>query len=398
MRTKIVILVLALCSSYFTMQAQQRVRTTTRATSYDISDNLDLDAVSSIFAESRDLEDFEYRLNDPDNRISNLDLNGDGYVDYLRVVETTSDRSSLVVVQAVLDKDVYQDVATIEIDRGQSGRHRIQVVGDPWIYGPDYIIEPVFARTPLIFSFFWGPRYITWNSPFYWGYYPRWFYSYKPYPTHRYCRHVNVWVDHRITFNRINERHFRFDDDRFNRIRRNDFATRHPDRSFENRHRESTNLGRQQQRQSSRSYENQPERRIYNGNTNRANENMRRDMERNRIDQQRREMNQDRQRETQQREVQRNREIQRSREFSRPNQNQIQQRNQSTEQQRAPQSRPEVRERFRQRIDNAPRERSGSIQQRGQSRNEVRQSNQNTQKAEPAKKEEKKESRERHRN
>jgi hypothetical protein len=397
MKTKIGILVLVLCASFFNVKAQ-RTYTTTRATSYDISDNLDLDAVSSIFAESRDLKDFEYRLNDPDNRISNLDLNGDGYVDYLRVVETTDNRNSLVVVQAVLDDNVFQDVATIEIDRVQDGRHRIQVVGDPWIYGPDYIIEPVFARTPLIFSFFWGPRYSPWNSPFYWGYYPRSFYSYRPYSTPRYCRHVNIYVNRNITFNRINERHFRFDDDRFNRIRRNDFANRHPDRSFENRHRESTNIGRQQQRQPSRSIENQPQRRIENGNTNRSNETRSRDMERNRVDQQRRQVNQDRQRETQQREVQRSRETQQNREYSRPNQNQVQQRNQTIEQQRAPQSRPEVREKFRQRIDNAPSERSGSIQQRGQSKKEVRQSNQNTRKAEPAKKEEKKESRERRRN
>jgi len=397
MKTKIVILVLALCTSYFNSNAQDRVYTTTRATSNDISDNLDLDAVSSIFADSKDLQDFEYRLNDPDNRISNLDLNQDGYVDYLRVVEKTDDRNSLVVIQAVLDNNVFQDVATIEIEREQDGRHRIQVVGDPWIYGANYIVEPQFVRTPLIFSFFWGPRYVEWNSPYFWGSYPRWFYSYKPYPTYRYYRHVNMYVDRRVTFTRINERRFEVHDGRFNTIRRRDFADSHPDRSFENRHRESTNLERQPQRQSSRSFENRPERRIYDRNTYRNNENRSRDMERNNVDQQRRQMNQDRQRETQQRETQRSREIQQNREYSRPNQNQMQQRNQSTEQQRATQSRPEVRERFRQRIDNAPRERSGSFQQRSQQRNEVRQSNQNTRKAEPAKKEEKKESRDRRR-
>ena len=63
MKTKIGILVLALCTSFFNLQAQRRVVTTARAASYDISDNLDLDAVASIFGESKDLEDFEYRLN-----------------------------------------------------------------------------------------------------------------------------------------------------------------------------------------------------------------------------------------------------------------------------------------------------------------------------------------------
>src|SRR5512133_1462568 len=102
MKTKIGILVLVLFTSFFSTKAQQRVRTTTRATNIDISDNLDLDAVSSIFADSKNLEDFEFRLNDPENRISNLDLNQDGYVDYLRVIETATDNNSLVVIQAVL--------------------------------------------------------------------------------------------------------------------------------------------------------------------------------------------------------------------------------------------------------------------------------------------------------
>lgn len=61
-------------------------RTTVTAKSYDISDNLDLRAVASIFGESANLEDFERRLNDPGEQISNLDLNGDNQVDYLRVI------------------------------------------------------------------------------------------------------------------------------------------------------------------------------------------------------------------------------------------------------------------------------------------------------------------------
>lgn len=47
-----------------------------------------------------------------------------------------------------------------------------RVIGDPYIYGPYYIIEPVYVYTPSIFSFFWGPRYFRWHSPYYWGYYP----------------------------------------------------------------------------------------------------------------------------------------------------------------------------------------------------------------------------------
>ena len=154
MKTKIVILILAFCTSFIAVQAKQRVVTKTRAASNEISDNLDLNAVASIFGDSENLEDFERRLNDPDNRISNLDLNSDGYIDYLRVLENSSDENSLVLIQAVLDKDVYQDVATIEIERDVNNRHRIQIVGNSYIYGSNYIIEPEFVHVPLIFSFF----------------------------------------------------------------------------------------------------------------------------------------------------------------------------------------------------------------------------------------------------
>ena len=84
MRTRTVFLLL---SSFFIASFSAQDLTTVEASNTDISDNLDLEAVASIFAEAENLEDFEKRLNDPETRISNLDLNEDGYVDYLRVVE-----------------------------------------------------------------------------------------------------------------------------------------------------------------------------------------------------------------------------------------------------------------------------------------------------------------------
>ncbi|MGE5394522.1 MAG: hypothetical protein ACM3P1_07230 [Candidatus Saccharibacteria bacterium] len=235
MKTKIGLLLLALCLTMLNVNAQRRVITTTRAMSYDISDNLDLDAVASIFGDSRDLEDFEYRLNDPDNRISNLDLNGDGYIDYLRVVENSSDRNSLIVIQAVLDQDVYQDVATIEVEKVRDGRLRVQVVGDAYIYGNDYIIEPVYVGTPLIFSFFWGPHYRPYYSPYYWNYYPRWYSYYEPCSTYKYHRHIYRHINSDYEYHHTTNRFIHFSDDRYNQIRRSDYASRYPDRSFSRR-------------------------------------------------------------------------------------------------------------------------------------------------------------------
>jgi hypothetical protein len=343
MKAQIGILVLTLCTSCLVVKAQEYT-TITRATNYDIGDNLDLNAVASIFGQSKDLQDFEYRLNDPDNRISNLDLNNDGYVDYLRVVEDSNDQNSLIVIQAVLDKDVYQDVATIEIQREPDGNHHVQIVGDSWLYGTNYIIEPMFVRPPLIFSFFWGPRYEAWISPFYWDYYPRWFYSYRAFPTFRYRRDVSMYVDRRVEFHRMNDRRFQISHERFNQIRRDDFANRHPDRSFENRHRESTTFPGQ--RGSSRPSDNQQQRR-FEDNNGRINQNIRREPEQNGRNNERQQIYQDRQREMQQRQIQQSRE----------------------QQQNAPQSRPDAGQNSRGRIETQQQNskgRTGTVTQKTQ--------------------------------
>ena len=154
---------------------------TVQAQSNDISYNLDLQAVASIFGESRDLQEFEMRLNDYDAQISNLDLNNDGEVDYLRVVESSENNVHLVVIQAVLDRDVYQDVASIVVDRSRYEKTYVQVIGDPYLYGNNYIIEPMYVSTPSIFSFFFGNTYSSWSSPYYWGYYPRYYHNRRPF-------------------------------------------------------------------------------------------------------------------------------------------------------------------------------------------------------------------------
>ena len=66
MKAKVLFLVfLAIGFSSCSAQSQ----TTVYAKNSDISDNLDLRAVASIFGESANLQDFERRLNDPKYQI-----------------------------------------------------------------------------------------------------------------------------------------------------------------------------------------------------------------------------------------------------------------------------------------------------------------------------------------
>ena len=210
---------------------------TVTATSSDISENLDLKTVATLFGQAKDLEQFEQMLNNPDSAFSNLDLNGDGEVDYLRVIETADNNRHLVVVQAVLAKDIYQDVASIFVEKDNTTQSvTIQVIGDEYIYGTNYIIEPVYIHRPLIYDWFWGTSWVCWHSPYYWGYYPHWW---RPY----YCVDPFVYWDHcywhhyhyPICSYRTGHHHHPHYRPMHQHVGRNDFAIRHPERSFATR-------------------------------------------------------------------------------------------------------------------------------------------------------------------
>ena len=211
------------------VQAQEE--NTTIDSRGDISENLDLEAVASIFAEAEDLAEFEEMLNDPDAVISNLDLNEDDLVDYLRVMESAEEDTHVVAIQAVLDEDVYQDVATIEVEKDEAGEEHVQIVGDVYVYGPSYIIEPVYVYRPPIFTLWWRPFYRPYRSVYYWGYYPRIYRPWRPWPLPRYRSHVSVHIGVGLAFNYTNVRYSRRAVAIHTPIRRNDFAVRYPQRA-----------------------------------------------------------------------------------------------------------------------------------------------------------------------
>lgn len=86
MKTKLILF--AIVTTLVTGCSTAQEWTTIYAKNGEISDNLDLKAVASVFGESSNLQDFERRLNNPRLQLSNLDLNYDNQVDYLRVIES----------------------------------------------------------------------------------------------------------------------------------------------------------------------------------------------------------------------------------------------------------------------------------------------------------------------
>lgn len=211
--------------------------TTTRvvAADNDISLCLDLQAVGAAFAQSSTVEEFEKLLNDSSYMLSNLDLNHDGYVDYLRVVESVEGYNHVFIIQAVVGDNLYQDVATVIAEVPSTTQARVQIVGSSYIYGPDYIVEPVFIATPLIFAHLVVHAYRPWISPWYWNHFPPHYRHPAPIFIGHYHAYVNTYmVHHHFCHEVVYVSTCHYSD--YGRVcrayQRNDYGQRYPERSF----------------------------------------------------------------------------------------------------------------------------------------------------------------------
>ena len=225
----------AFISLFFVNLIFAQDKTTINASTSEISDNLDLKAVASIFGDSENLKDFERRLNDPKLKISNLDLNNDNQVDYLRVIESVQGRTHLIIIQAILEKDIFQDVATIEVEKDANNRMQVQVVGDVFMYGNNYIYEPIYVRTPIIFSYLWVSNYRPYYSSWNWRFYPSYYYYWQPFQIYKYRRNVHSCINYNHRYNYVNVRRSSVAINLHRNLRANSYEVRNPERSFERR-------------------------------------------------------------------------------------------------------------------------------------------------------------------
>jgi hypothetical protein len=233
MKTKIQLA--AIIATFFAFQTNAQNRTTINAMNSEISDNLDLTAVSSIFGESQNLNDFERRLNDPKLQISNLDLNNDNQVDYLRVIESVESSTHIIIIQSILGRDLYQDVATIEVEKDRSNRISIQIVGNAFIYGQNYIYEPQYSLTPQIYASFWSGYYRPYYSAWTWNFYPNFYIAWNPYPVYRYRQNVYGCVNYQNTYNYVNYRRCYRAPAIYTSYSCNSYERRHPEYAFSKR-------------------------------------------------------------------------------------------------------------------------------------------------------------------
>lgn len=202
----------------------------------DLSYYLDLQAVAAAFAQANSIREFEQLLNSPKYMINNLDLNGDGYVDYLRVLEGQQGYRHVYLIQACLAQNIFQDVATL-VAEAQTSQLYVEVIGDPYIYGHQYIVRPVWVKRPPMWDYM-RRGYSIWTSPYYYGHYPSQYeymkcvflshymaYVESYMHNHHYCNHCDYPTSYYYPqYTEVTKPHTR-----------QDYATQYPQNSFSGR-------------------------------------------------------------------------------------------------------------------------------------------------------------------
>lgn len=165
-------------------------------------DNFSLEGALELFKKSQSPEEFEKMLNSEDSKVNNLDLNGDGYIDYIRVIDRNEGNIHTFTMQAVISDNEVQDVAVIALEKKANGKAVLQIIGDEDVYGMETIIEPtqevrvnagVTTTTTYVNVWSWpsvqyvySPSYVVWVSPWSWTVRPVWWYGWHPVVYYRY--------------------------------------------------------------------------------------------------------------------------------------------------------------------------------------------------------------------
>ncbi len=199
-------------------------------------DHFDLYGALEMFKKAKSIEEFEQLINTKDNNVNNIDLNEDGEVDYIKVIDEHDKNAHAFVLQVPVSDKENQDIATIELEKTGDTTAVLQIVGDEDIYGETTIVEagdpsdedmemdeksgrgPGFNAddAPVLFvvnvwywpsvRFVYAPVYRPWVSPWRWRVYPAWYRPWRPMAWHVFhpfrSRHNHVGF-RRVTTHRV---------------------------------------------------------------------------------------------------------------------------------------------------------------------------------------------------
>ena len=162
-----------ICACSPNQQNQNFSDQTSSSVSADPSINLDLQALMNLVKTSRDATDIERKLNQPYG-INNCDLDNDGKVDYIKVVEYGNMPVVGYKFYATLQTGD-KLVAQIELNKNSNTAN---IQGNPSYYGNNNNYQSSFTLTDwIILSYMFSPH-SYYVSPYRYGYYGSY---YSPY-------------------------------------------------------------------------------------------------------------------------------------------------------------------------------------------------------------------------
>lgn len=163
----------------------------------------DVNKLAPFVKTSTDPSTLEKAINDPNNHINDLDLNNDGNVDYLKVVEKANNKLDIVD-----DANNGQEITVASINIQPAADNRtadMQIQGNPTYVSQPYYHSSFTFTDFLLLSYFLRPH--PYYIPMYhYGYYPSYYRpyrvtTYRTYRTNNYNRSYNNSYDRRSLSN-----------------------------------------------------------------------------------------------------------------------------------------------------------------------------------------------------
>lgn len=150
----------------------------------NLGDALDLQALGELVKTSKNAQDIEDKLN-ASGSINNLDLDGNGSVDYIRVVEYGEGNTKGFSFVVDLANDEKQEVATVAIEKG-SNNANMNIQGNQQLYGHSANYHSSYSLSDLLVMNYLFSYHRPYYSPYHYGYYPTYYRSYRSAPMSSY--------------------------------------------------------------------------------------------------------------------------------------------------------------------------------------------------------------------
>lgn len=150
----------------------------------NLGDNLDLQALGELVKSSANAQDIENKLNSAGS-INNLDLDGDGNVDYIKVTEYGDGNNRGFSFTIDLPNNEKQEIATIDIQKNTANAD-MNIQGNQAIYGQPVYYHSSYSLSDLMIMHYLFAYHTPYYSPYRYGHYPSYYHSYRSVPVTSY--------------------------------------------------------------------------------------------------------------------------------------------------------------------------------------------------------------------